>query len=124
MSQYIYTNNYDSAAEVFLSLEEFNITLHNLYEYTDGDLVLNAAAELLFSAEQIKYINCLLAKLSQFNVEYLHPCKTNETCIICYDNNKNEMVKTNCAHYFHDECASKWFYDKDLCPLCNQEVYF
>ncbi|CAH1732826.1 unnamed protein product [Aphis gossypii] len=47
----------------------------------------------------------------------------NDICAICYQNMRSARI-TACNHYFHSECLRKWFYIKDLCPMCQTSVFF
>jgi hypothetical protein len=47
-------------------------------------------------------------------------------CSICLENisiNFDEIIKTDCSHYFHKECLKKWFlYKSSSCPLCRKDL--
>ena len=51
-------------------------------------------------------------------------------CSICLENininisiNLEEIIKTDCSHYFHKECLKKWFLSKSSsCPLCRTDL--
>lgn len=41
------------------------------------------------------------------------------TCVICFDNIKNEFV-TSCGHSYCQECIIEWAINKNVCPLCRK----
>jgi hypothetical protein len=45
-------------------------------------------------------------------------------CPICMYSFKGTqaIVKTNCSHYFHEDCLATWCENHVDCPLCRQEV--
>ncbi|KAL1207868.1 E3 ubiquitin-protein ligase RING1-like [Cardamine amara subsp. amara] len=47
-----------------------------------------------------------------------------EECTVCLEefNNGARVVTLPCQHYFHDECAVKWFETNHVCPLCRFEL--
>ena len=44
--------------------------------------------------------------------EYTH-------CIICIDDNINDLVKTECNHIYHKKCINKWIKENNTCPICR-----
>lgn len=61
----------------------------------------------------------------------------NSKCIICLDKlkekeeeekksekdeNKRQIAKLKCNHYFHKKCISNWFDEKPDCPICRGTV--
>ena len=53
----------------------------------------------------------------------LHKDKSDEKCVICYDNFTTDSIirKMNCEHIYHIECIDKWFETKKFCPLCRKQ---
>jgi len=53
----------------------------------------------------------------------LHKDKTDEKCVICYDDFTTDSIirKMNCEHVYHIECIDKWFETKKFCPLCRKQ---
>jgi hypothetical protein len=50
--------------------------------------------------------------------------KLNEECIICLES-KNTMIKTNCKHYYCEECFNLWYYNNInnyKCAYCRQYI--
>lgn len=42
-------------------------------------------------------------------------------CAICHNTNDGTFTKLECGHYFHCECAIKWFRSGySECPMCRQ----
>lgn len=59
----------------------------------------------------------------------LMPHTANQLCVICYSLLKdvnlaggNKIEQTECAHYFHLDCLSKWKALSGTCPVCRQSV--
>ena len=44
-------------------------------------------------------------------------------CTICLlDYNDETKTKTECNHFFHQECLDKWLETNNSCPLCRTEL--
>lgn len=49
--------------------------------------------------------------------------KGKKICSICYDEsnvNKKCLIKTQCNHFFHAECITKWCNISNDCPICRK----
>ena len=45
-------------------------------------------------------------------------------CCICLEN-KDQLIKTNCDHFFCEKCILEWFgKGNNTCPLCRKEINF
>uniref|UniRef100_A0A7N0UIQ9 RING-type E3 ubiquitin transferase n=1 Tax=Kalanchoe fedtschenkoi TaxID=63787 RepID=A0A7N0UIQ9_KALFE len=46
------------------------------------------------------------------------------TCSVCLDEFEDEadVLRTACAHYFHDKCISVWLMRKASCPICRSHM--
>ena len=44
-------------------------------------------------------------------------------CVICQDNIEygQHIYLLSCKHFFHKNCAKKWFYEKSECPYCRKK---
>lgn len=45
-------------------------------------------------------------------------------CCICLSEYQDNQLLVNlpCKHFYHDECAKKWFKITDSCPLCRKKI--
>ncbi|KAE8710676.1 UDP-N-acetylglucosamine--N-acetylmuramyl-(pentapeptide) pyrophosphoryl-undecaprenol N-acetylglucosamine transferase-like [Hibiscus syriacus] len=43
-------------------------------------------------------------------------------CIICQEEDDEEMGKLCCGHSFHIECIKQWLVHKNTCPVCKTEA--
>ena len=50
------------------------------------------------------------------NMDHLR-CETQEECPICQEGESN--IKTNCGHYFHQNCLETWCRISLNCPICR-----
>ena len=51
--------------------------------------------------------------------------ENNENCTICLEQiNNNDIIReiNKCKHYFHINCADRWFKDNIKCPYCRQDI--
>jgi hypothetical protein len=48
----------------------------------------------------------------------------NELCTICqYDTKPDEdVIMTECKHFFHKDCIDEWIKFKAECPVCKMEI--
>lgn len=65
---------------------------------------------LNFSKQEQQYINVI----------YLDKMNTNEECSICLNILNRSILKTECNHFFHKECLTKW--KNKTCPLCRKFI--
>ena len=79
------------------------------YTLDDIELIDNDADEI---SENSKCIICL-DKLKEKEEEE----KKSEK-----DENKRQIAKLKCNHYFHKKCISNWFDEKPDCPICRGTV--
>lgn len=51
-------------------------------------------------------------------------CLHDERCSICLDSfdDKSQLCKKECGHYFHKACIAKWLEDHHTCPVCRHEL--
>jgi hypothetical protein len=47
-----------------------------------------------------------------------------DTCTICQEDIKDDMVKLVCKHGFHTKCIKEWGMYKQECPTCRNEIPF
>ena len=40
-------------------------------------------------------------------------------CAICWEDNQESVVSTQCEHNFHEGCILTWVRGKQTCPLCR-----
>ena len=45
-----------------------------------------------------------------------------KTCSVCLDDIKSNAFKTNCGHYFHNQCLLNWLLTKHTCPVCRNDL--
>ena len=46
----------------------------------------------------------------------------NEECFICLNKDDCDMIKLQCDHIFHYECAYKWLCkENNSCPICRSK---
>ena len=46
-------------------------------------------------------------------------------CFQCFDKRKNfdkRVQLNNCNHVFHESCIKEWYYIKNNCPICRNEI--
>ena len=43
-------------------------------------------------------------------------------CSICLLELKNDIIKLDCQHIFHDKCIKKWREKKNTCPICRNLI--
>ena len=79
------------------------------YTLDDIELIDNDADEI---SENSKCVICL-DKLKEKEEEE----KKSEK-----DENKRQIAKLKCNHYFHKKCISNWFDEKPDCPICRGTV--
>lgn len=51
--------------------------------------------------------------------------KEAEMCIICLEKLYGDNIELGlviCGHEFHEVCVSKWFKERNTCPVCRREV--
>lgn len=50
--------------------------------------------------------------------------KCEEDCAICLDDysENNKCSELYCGHKFHNNCFREWILEREVCPLCNQEL--
>ena len=80
---------------------------------------------------EIRRIEELLKSIPELKVEHFDPKslpvtvlgKDHDSCAICLDGMKEgeEVIKTQCNHYFHRHCILLWFNRSHLCPLCRTQ---
>lgn len=46
----------------------------------------------------------------------------NGECPICLSDEKNDIVKTQCGHFFHQYCIDEWYQNNLTCPLCRDFI--
>jgi hypothetical protein len=42
-------------------------------------------------------------------------------CVICLDEDANDVILIDCGHTFHSRCVRKWFRRSEGCPLCRRK---
>ena len=45
-----------------------------------------------------------------------------KTCSVCLDNIESNAFKTNCGHYFHNQCLLNWLLTNHTCPVCRNDL--
>jgi hypothetical protein len=46
-----------------------------------------------------------------------------DSCAICFDSLKEKSpLRTECNHWFHEECLDIWLKNHDTCPICRSEI--
>jgi len=94
---------------IIVKLEKVNIFIHYSIPTSDDELFG------CFPYNDKRNIGKLLcsAKIKKFNVDL--------ECPICYEKlNKENIIKTNCNHYFCKKCISKL--NSLLCPMCRGNI--
>lgn len=43
-------------------------------------------------------------------------------CTICLEPLHENIKKLTCDHEFHEECLSRWFLEKEECPICRTKI--
>lgn len=69
----------------------------------------------------------IIVKRVEFYIVKKEEIQNNNTCCICLNElnnieNPNNVVKTKCNHYYHDNCIKEWLLSDNAlcfqCPLC------
>ena len=49
----------------------------------------------------------------------------NEICPICHEEilKGDNIYVTDCKHYYHKQCITKWFNNNYNCPICRKFIY-
>lgn len=68
--------------------------------------------------------SAIIASLKRVCADELSDEYTDEVCSICLETWAKEQVLVclPCKHVFHEECISKWFNTRHICPLCRFEL--
>ncbi len=45
-----------------------------------------------------------------------------DICIVCQEEETNNLIKIDCSHKFHLDCINKWIIDYNQCPLCRGKI--
>ena len=43
-------------------------------------------------------------------------------CPICLSDEKNDIIKTKCGHFFHQYCIQEWYKENLTCPICRDYI--
>lgn len=59
----------------------------------------------------------------EFEKNVCLPIKNDKMCSICFETNKEHMIKIKCGHYFHEKCLELHMINNGkICSLCRQEI--
>ena len=78
----------------------------------------------LINSERPLTLNTLNNKTEIFIYRQIN-IEEQDRCSICneiYKDNDICRKNTMCNHFFHQKCIDIWYSDKNICPVCNQQV--
>lgn len=95
-----------------------------------SDVIVPSLAGAMRNFEpELTRIEELLQSIPELKVEHFDPNslpvtvldKDYDSCAICIEDMKKgeEVIETQCNHFFHRQCILLWFNRSHLCPLCR-----
>jgi len=111
-------------------LEDFVIAL---CQYLSGEGLTAHCPEILLVQNSVKeFLQFPLEHERQHiraikSLIYVDPrdvCVDTESCPICLNDwgelDGNQLVQSQCGHFFHEHCINEWFCTRFDCPMCRQ----
>jgi hypothetical protein len=117
--QYVKPNNKGTEDNIVsLLIEKYKKQLAN------NELNTNMINQMFFETEADRIAE--LEKLNKKNEELerkisviTERIKTNDMCVICYNDAENRSITKCCQNSFCFKCINIWLQNKALCPLCK-----
>lgn len=118
---------------VVLIINNFTLGRGYIHEYYETELTY----EYIDISNNVEHNNNYLNQNNRINTneefqtlikqEYIYKnikITKNIMCPICFESiNQSSAIKTNCGHFFHNDCVKTWFKKSLCCPLCRNEFF-
>ena len=127
----IFMNNMNNMNNMNHNLFDFNHSFQMRYQFGNqlrdifNGTFGSTMNDIKVTLTEEEYKNIETKKYSEYNNDEKCKMCSNEMCIICNDEFKeDDIVKiTKCKHVLHDECLKPWLLkESKKCPVCRMEL--
>ena len=93
---------------------------YNLFNILNNTLINSINNELIETQENVK----IVMKKEDFDKINIIPIIENKgSCSICLESMTTNIIKLECNHYYHKDCAEEWLCKcSNKCPICKTEI--
>lgn len=101
-------------AQIYIDIIMTMITLYN--NILSCIFVYCSCIEKIIKAENFY-------DLTQLNkIKIIQDSKLEDRCLICFENDIQDIVILNCGHIFHKDCFIIWINTRLNCPICRNKL--
>ena len=93
---------------------------YNLFNILNNTLINSINNDLIETQENVK----IVMKKEDFDKINIIPIIENKgSCSICLESMTTNIIKLECNHYYHKDCAEEWLCKcSNKCPICKTEI--
>ena len=93
---------------------------HNLFNILNNTLINSINNDLIETQENVK----IVMKKEDFDkINIISIIENKGNCSICLEPMIKDIIKLECNHYYHKDCAEEWLCKcSNKCPICKSEI--